>query len=609
MCGFVSIISKNGKPVSKESLKAMSREIIHRGPDDSGTWLSDWCGLAFRRLSIMDVSDQGHQPMSDSSGEYVIVFNGEVYNFKEIRLELEEAGVAFRSGSDTEVVLQSYIRWGEKCVERFTGMFSLIIVEKRIRRIFIARDHLGIKPLYTYEDDDFFYFSSEIKALRHVTRFKVNYDSLFEQLIYRYVAGNNTPFKEIHKLSAGTYRLIEQGQFKKDEIYYDIAEKLQVKSRVQEIGILPKIESALKDSIQLHTRSDVGYNIQLSGGVDSSFITAVLSEVECKRLDTFSITLDDEGCNEEKFQNIVATRYRTKHHAYRLTANSFSEALEKAAWHMDVPIVHLGCIFLMLLCQHSVKNSKVILTGEGADELFGGYSRYMLGKKDQITNTIQRLKIQGHFLPNISPFKGLKSRLSKKIIEKQLSTSKDSMLPFLDNLEENTRFRDRTGDALTDTVDKMLAHDQKCYLESLLDRQDKMSMAVSVESRVPFCNPRLFDMVNPISNKLKLKNNIPKYLLKKLSEPYLDNSILYRRKNGLKLPLDQWLRNGPLKDRLSVLTDDTARQRGIYHYATLTKAVDRHIAGKENHGKQLMTLMMFETWMRIFIDRQGERPY
>ena len=602
MCGFVTIISKNNKPISKEIVKRMTDDIIHRGPDDSGYWLSDWCGIGFRRLSVIDLSEHGHQPMFDPSRTYVIAYNGELYNYSILRKKLQGEGVIFFSTSDTEVVLQAFIHWGEACLEKFEGMFALIIVKIPTKEVFVARDHLGIKPLYYSENNDFIFFSSEIKSLRHVMAFELNHDVLYEQLVYRYVAGPETPFKNIYKCLPGSYLKITKGNSPQLNSYYDLTCSLDYRENIGEEKLLHILENSLKESINLHTASDVGFNVQLSGGVDSSFITAILSKDLEQNLNTFSITLDDIDCDESKYQKMVSSSYSTKHHEIHVNDKLFVESLERATWHMDVPIVHLGCVFLMVLCHHSKEDSKVILTGEGADELFGGYSRYCLDKKTRIVSALKWLGIRGNWLPHLSSFEGIKKRLSAKVIERQLYFQKENITGYFYDLRENTHYRDYVVESHGSYLSQMLAHDQKCYLPSLLDRQDKMSMAASVEARVPVCNHRLFDMVNPIPESLKLKENITKYLLKKIAETYLDKSLLYRRKNGLNLPLDKWLRKGPLSERLSLLTDQTARQREFYNHSRIAVAIDDHVQGKTNNSKYLMPILTFEIWMRMFID-------
>lgn len=601
MCGFVAVFAKQDRPIPGGVIEHMTDDIVHRGPDDVGFWSEDWFELGFRRLSILDLSERGHQPMVDPTGNYVIVFNGEVYNFAELREKLEHQGVRFHSSGDTEVVLQAYIHWGEACLAEFIGMFAFIIVKISTREVFIARDQLGIKPLYYVESQDFFCFSSEIKAFRHVTDFELNHEALYEQLVFRYVAGESTPFRHVRKLLPGSCWHMRQGASPCQKVYYDVTHSLKLKQKVEKKGYLSTLEDGFRQSIQLHTASDVGFNVQLSGGVDSSFITAALTEEQ--PLDTFSIVFEDEQWDESKYQRLVTERYGTRHHEFLVDDTLFSDALEKATWHMDVPIVHLGCVLLMLLCQQSVQNSKVILTGEGADELLCGYTRYRLNLKTRTALILQKFGLSDRILFALPHFAEL-GRFLGNVIDTQVFFDKPTMLTCFQELPQNTTYRDEMVQSQDSYVAKLLAHDQTCYLASLLDRQDKMSMAASVEARVPFCNPRLFDMVNPVPEALKLRGGMPKYLLKKIAEPYLDHDLLYRRKNGLVIPLKQWLQKGPLSERLTLLTDKTARERGFYNIRNLEVAVNDHRQGIQE-VRFLSNILMFEIWMRMFIDSGG----
>ncbi len=614
MCGFVAVISKGDRPVCERTLRMMSRDIIHRGPDDSGIWLSDWCGLGARRLSIIDLSERGHQPMFDRTGTFAIVYNGEVYNFSSLRKELEDTGVQFASSSDTEVVLQSYIRWGESCIERFTGMFAFMIANTRTREVFVARDHLGIKPLYHSENRDYLVFASEIKALRHLTAFELNHDVLYEQLVFRYVAGESTPLKNVFRFPAGSYWSLKQGNSPQRHRYYDVTRSLGTDVHAQEDSYLGKLSAAVAESIKIHTASDVGYNIQLSGGVDSSFITALLATDSERQIDTYSIVFPDQTCDESQYARQVSHRYSTRHHEMVVEADTFAGALERATWHMDVPIVHLGCVLLMLLCDQSAETSKVVLTGEGADELFAGYTHYdkMLdypnSYQGSVARFLKRYRLTPRVIPNIRRFRGLKAQLSHRLVDTQRTLKRGVIESFIQGVPESTPYRDEIVSSQSSPIAQCLAHDQACYLPSLLERQDKMSMAASVEARVPFCNPHLFDMVNPVPADLKLKDRTTKYLLKKMGEKYLDHSLLYRRKNGLQIPLDEWLRQGPLSDRLTLLTDQTARERGFYDVPAIESAIDHHRSGERNFGRYLAAILMFEIWARMFTGSQVAQP-
>ena len=306
--------------------------------------------------------------------------------------------------------------------------------------------------------------------------------------------------------------------------------------------------------------------------------------------------------NESSYQAIVSKRYQTDHSEITVGGADFGVALEQATWHMDLPIVHLGCVFLMRLCQHSVRKSKVVITGEGADELFGGYTRYKTDQQERFALQVSRLGF-GNTLYKLPWFRQFQRKLSS-VLDTHLFFEKAPLLACLDHPKVDVDHRlEAIGDSGS-FYTRLLRYDQKCYLQSVLERQDKMSMAASVEARVPFCNPQLFDLVNGIPESLKITNQGPKHLLRKIAKTYLPAEVVDRRKIGLILPIGEWFRSGPLKDLLSLLTDNTARERGIYDTDHLRRVVDDHVQGRRD-CKFLSNLVMFEVWMRLFIDGGG----
>jgi len=514
MCGFVAIFSKTGKGIEQSDVVRMNHEIYHRGPDDYGYEFSDWFGLGFRRLSILDISHNGHQPMLDESGRYVMVFNGELYNYLELKKELILLGQKFTSNSDSEVALKAYMQWGEDCVDRFLGMFSIIIVDKKARKAFFLRDQLGIKPFYYTETSEYLYIASEIKAFRPIMNFSPDPERVYEQFIYGYVAGENTPFRDVKKMNGGYKGVFDQEGVLKLKQYYHVTDSLRSSKTFNESGLLREIQHELEESIMLHTQSDVGFNVQLSGGLDSSFITSVVSSRLQSQIHTYGVKLSTEE-DESQYQRYVSSKCHTAHHELELGDEDMAEAIGRATWHMDVPIVHFASVFLYLLCKESAKESKVILTGEGADELFGGYTRYKTNGRDSMAHFLQRVGVPPGFLPNVSPFKGLAKRMERAPWEYALHLNRTTMENFINVPTKNLDYRIKEVMAYKEHRKQLFAQDQTAYLESLLDRQDKMSMAASVEARVPYCNHRLFDKLNQISPGQKIKGNEPKYLLKK----------------------------------------------------------------------------------------------
>ena len=380
MCGITAVLSFGEKLLlNKITLENMTKEINHRGPDDEGFYLNDWVGFGFKRLSILDVSYDGHQPMFDSTKNYIIVFNGEIYNYKHLKKELVSKNFKFKSGTDTEVLLNSYIEWDISCLNKLEGMFAFIIYDKIKDEVFVARDHLGIKPLYFFQNNNYFYFGSEIKSFRNLVRFELNEKQVYEQFVYGYVSGRNTIFKNVYRVKPGTYMKFNKEGLICENLFYDVTSGLKEQTHIK--LNYEEIKNDINESISKHTMSDVGYNVQLSGGIDSSYITAVLNKDYNQELNTYSVTLENFDRDESRYQKIVTEKYNTIHHSFSMTGKDMYDNFEKATWHYDIPQVHLSSIFLMLLCEHSKHNSKVILTGEGSDELFGGYETYLAEKK------------------------------------------------------------------------------------------------------------------------------------------------------------------------------------------------------------------------------------
>jgi len=604
MCGIAAVLAfENNSLLNKYTLENMTKEISHRGPDDEGFYLNDWVGFGFKRLSILDISYDGHQPMIDVKKNYVIVFNGEIYNYKTLREELTNKNYKFKSNTDTEVLLNSYIEWGSSCLFKLEGMFAFIIYDKIKDEVMVARDHLGIKPLYYFTDNNNFFFGSEIKSFRNLIKFGLNEKQLFEQFVYSYVSGQNTIFKDIYRVKPGTYLKFNKKGLINEYKYYTVTDTLQDQSNTN--FSLEELKNDINNSILKHTMSDVGYNVQLSGGIDSSYITAVLSKEYRQTLHTYSVKLENYERDESAYQKIVSEKFNTVHHSFSMRGKDLRENFRKGTWHYDIPIVNLSSIFLLLLCKHSSNNSKVILTGEGSDELFGGYSSFKTSKlfKYKVFDLLQRHNKLIALIPEISNLKNIKDSLSyfSVGIDQSSYFPKDKIKLLFNGLTKNIEYRESVAKSSDLLVNKIFASFQTSYLNFLLERQDKMSMAMSVEARVPFSNHLLFDKINRISPNNKIKP-VTKAILKKLSEQYYDKSFIYRKKNGFALPLEGWLRDEKeLKPLLDLLTDKTFRERGFYNHKNINSLIDKHLNGVEDNSSFLMNIINFEMWHRIFI--------
>jgi asparagine synthase (glutamine-hydrolysing) len=532
MCGFVAAFSFNKSSIDHEKLIEMANVISHRGPDNQGTFKSDWFGMVFNRLSIIDTSISGHQPMviSDSitGNKFVCIFNGEIYNFEYLRNKLQKHGYTFLTDSDTEVLIYSYLMWGEKCVEQFIGMFSFIIVDLTKNTVFAARDHLGIKPLYFANIEGTLFFVSEIKALSLFNDFSLNKNKVLEQIAHRYIPGKETIFNEVKRIVPGSYVKFEKDGELHHNIYYDVSKSIDSsnKNKIDRNVEYPKIANLLNKSIIDHTRSDVGYNVQLSGGVDSSYIVSILKENNLDSFKTYSVVVDENS--EAEYQNKVVNKYSLNHNAFSFSNKDLADVYIKATWHFDLPIIHSVCPFLMLLSLESSKSSKVILTGEGADELLLGYSRHIKPNFMQlVTIYLNRiLKKNEHLFNRIKHFKTINKIISYDPgMNTQNGPNLETARSVLINPIQDFEFRQSVSQNQNTYLSKIIAADQTSYLQGLLERQDKMSMAYSVESRVPFANPALFEYINKISINAKLYKGIQKYILKKISSKYYDHFI------------------------------------------------------------------------------------
>ena len=339
MCGFVGIISKNSKPFSEEILHSMTSMIEHRGPNDVGYFThEDWLSMGFRRLSILDLSEQGHQPMLSADGHYAIIYNGEVYNYRELRSELVAKGVTFHSGTDTEVILQAYLEYGESCLSKFTGMFAFVIADLRNKTVFIARDQLGIKPLFFYEDSQHYFFCSEVKSLLPYVNLEPNVDAFNEYLVFRSVIGERTMFEGVTSLLPGHSAIIKNGTYSSKE-YFSLASTLNPNYNKSFGDVCDEVEEEFIRSVELHRRSDVELGVQLSGGVDSSLITAIAAQQSEKKIHSFSISFpESKSCDESEYQKRISKRYGTIHHDYPVTESEFLENFQKSIWHYEHPL-------------------------------------------------------------------------------------------------------------------------------------------------------------------------------------------------------------------------------------------------------------------------------
>ncbi len=552
MCGITGYITKKNIIGSDEDIRKMVSLIEHRGPDDSGYELLDAynsqpgadLAMGFVRLSILDISKQGHQPMSDPDSKVFITFNGEVYNAFDYRDELISKNYKFNSRTDTEVILYLYMEYGlEGMLSRINGMFAICIADTRKKEIYLIRDRMGVKPLYYCDTEDAFMYSSEIKAFYASDFFdnELNTDVLSEHFAFRYVSGRSTLFKNVYNVLPAHYLKISNGQME-DVPYWDL------RSNDEKELSLADYEQMIEKSVKDRLLSDVKLGVQLSGGIDSSIVTAYASKNK-EDLESYSIIFEDEDFSEKKWMDKVADKYPVMQHQEYQKIEDFDLEFERATWFLDTPLNHPNSIGIYNMCRMAKKNGvKVLLTGEGADEVFAGYRRYasfLTAEKYRLLSEI------------VSRLRGTKLSDSKSYEERFISTGafvKESDLKRLlpnGSWDEAIKTRRTIYDESEDGRDrfaKALNYELKTYLVDILNRQDKMSMGASLETRVPFLNYKLIEKVRSrktsdfvreslIDKKKYSHMKYTKIPLKKISERLFGEEFTYRKKQGFSYPL------------------------------------------------------------------------
>lgn len=601
MCGFAALFEHH-RVFDEKLLNNIDRDLFHRGPDSGGIFSEVGCAFVFRRLAIIDISNISNQPMIDPTGRFVLVFNGEIYNYLQLRNELKNLGEVFITNGDAEVILRGFIRWGNKIFSRLEGMFAIVIYDRHAQTGIAARDPLGIKPLYLANKNNLISFASEMRPLRRFVGSIPDEAALSELLIHRFAAGRLSNLKNIDLIQGG--HLVEfdirTGKCR-DFIYCDMLDTFQPKNEMTESDALELIHEGLSESIETHLQSDIGYAVQLSGGVDSSLVTAYIKQRFPERtLRTYGINLQPLPQDESFYRDMVIKRYDIEHHEIHFNARDFADSLPKAISHMEGPSAHYGCVLLMRLCERIRETDKVVLTGEGADELFGGYARY--GQWKELKSLGQKAQLVPQIMwPLMKRYRG-----AERYAHHDPAIVSSVYFDFLQikqifpDLFDATGWREKVAGRFDDFRERMMAVDQSSYLSSLLMRQDKMSMASSVEARVPFTHAPLFRMANSIPHNLRMPGGITKPLLKKIAEPYLSHDLLYRRKVGLSLPLDDWLRDPSLLGRyVDDLVSPSSRLASFGDAKKINKIVNDFRNGKKsNDTPPLMNLVNIEIWLR-----------
>ncbi len=619
MCGICGFNWNDEKLIQR-----MVQKIHHRGPDANGVKTFPTFSLGNARLSILDLSARGNQPMSSRDGKMWIVYNGEVYSFPQIKKELQARGYQFNSNTDTEVVLKSYEEYGPKCLEKFNGMFAFAIWDEEKKELFLARDRIGIKPLYYYFKDGKLIFGSEIKSILEADCVKkeVNLQSMYYYLGYEFVPAPDTMFKNIYKLRQGHYAIFKNGNLQIQK-YWDLKFKPEI---TDEDEATDRIFNALETSVKRRLISDVPLGVFLSGGLDSSTVVGFVSRLYPGKVRTFSIGYKDKTFSELPYAKIVSDFFNTEHNVLMIDPVS-PEDIEKSLYHLDEPMTDLSTIPFYLICRKAREKVTVCLSGEGGDEMFLGYDRLKAARMNRYYNIFPsffRKKVITPLilkLPDQPQKKGVINIL-KRFIEGTLYPEEAGAMRwqyFLNPKIEQNIFNESSRSNISFTpfdpiyyfsricnsdlqIDRDIYVDIKLTMaDSVLMKVDKMSMATSLEVRVPFLDHEVAELCASIPADLKLKKLTTKYILRKTLKKYnfLPESIINRGKQGYSLPVKNWLRE-ELKDYMIDLLKNSPIIKENFNNSYLSDLVKEHLELKHNHNHILWALINLSLWYKKF---------
>ncbi|OKY26710.1 XrtA/PEP-CTERM system amidotransferase [Thalassotalea sp. PP2-459] len=625
MCGITGYLKLDKQAQVDDALLAkMNQAQFHRGPDEGDQYVDEYVGLAHRRLSIIDLSS-GQQPMKSNCGDYVIVFNGEVYNFLEIRAQLISLGYTFNTHSDTEVILNAYIEWGPQSVERLNGMFSYVIWQKSTNAFFITRDRLGIKPLFYTVIDQVFYFASELKSLKLIPNLDKTVDvkALEQYFAFGYVAEPSTIYQSVQKLQPGHTIYFETPQSPmKINQYWDVSYAKQTDLSEQEY--IEQAVTQLKKSVDSHMMAEVPLGSFLSGGVDSSAVVAMMSQVSEQKVKTCSIGFDVKDYNETDFARMVAKRYNTDHQENIVKSDDF-DLLDMLAELYDEPYADSSAMPTYRVCELARKKVTVCMSGDGADELLAGYRRYALMMNEQkvrdkipaavrkaIFKPLGKLYPKLDWAPRFLRAKTTFQSLAMDIVEGyfhgvSIMNDEQRKALFSPQVHEQLAgyhalevFREHEANFDGDDPLSLIQYlDIKTYLVGdILTKVDRASMAHSLEVRVPFLDHEFVEWSAKVPPRMRLKAGQGKYVLKKAMEDHLPHDVLYRSKMGFRVPLTDWFR-GPLKQKLrDALLSEEMHESGLFNMDTIRQWIDDHQSGRKEYSAPLWTLLMFASFYR-----------
>ncbi len=624
MCGICGIYIPGGAgPETAGLIGHMMHLLEHRGPDDQGMYVDGEVGLGFRRLSIVDLAT-GRQPISNETGDIWLVFNGEIWNYQSLREELRACGHRFRTQGDAEVIVHAYEEDGVRCLARLHGMFALAIWDKRNRRLLLARDRPGKKPLYYTRLGAQVLFASEIKALlcHHRVPRAADPQALVDFLSVRYVPGPATLFKGIYKLQPGHWLLVEQDKMR-EGCYWDFAfEPLECR-QPHPIGVyLTGVRQHVRRSVEERMIGDVPIGALLSGGVDSSVVVGIMSKLSNQPVQTFAVGFDVPGFSELPYARRVAAHFGTAHHEVLLSGDDLERYWPLLTWHRDEPVSESSDLGVYLISRLACRYVKVLLSGEGGDELFAGYPKYALDGFARYYHLLPASVRQKLIVPLIEhlPY-GLRrlKTASRSLAEPAAQRWMSWFGVFNDPLKKRLlapgvqaqvdmdagRIFQRWLDAhpQRDDLSRMLYLDTKIWLpDNLLMKNDKMTMAFSIEGRLPLLDERLIAYAASIPSHLKVHHGTTKYIFKRAYADFLPEDILKRKKMGFNVPIGTWFREGQRAFITKLLLSDRMHGRGLFERAVVEQMLYDHLHGRKNYQAQLFLLASLELWFRVFID-------
>jgi asparagine synthase (glutamine-hydrolysing) len=621
MCGIAGWVAVPESTLAEDTLASMLQAIAHRGPDDEGTSRFRCAGtghhvfLGHRRLAIID-PEGAHQPMCDAGAGLALTFNGEIYNFRELREELGRLGYRFTRDSDTEVLLRAYQHWEGGVVHHLRGMFAFAIWDARNERLFMARDRFGEKPLYLCEDASGLYFASEIKALLRVPGIKpaVDLGAVWDYLAYRYVPGPKTLFTGIRKLLPGTTATWESGKLR-EERYWQAPDRSQHPYQQPPRDVVETFLSRLDEAVRLQMVSDVPFGAFLSGGLDSSTIVALMSRHNTK-VNTFTVGFGEDRYSELAYAAEVAKHLGTRHHEIVVDHRDLVERLPRLVAFRDAPVSEPSDIPIHMLACEASRSVKMVLTGEGSDEILGGYTKHVV---ERLARGYQLLPgyLRHRFIAPLTyalpyDYRRIKTAVTNLNIEDWREryvrwfgalnrTERDRLSVLRLNGTPVTDAPPFDADPHSSALRRILYFDQASWLpDNLLERGDRMTMAASIEARVPFLDHELAAFVSSLPDNFRVRGWCGKWVLREAGKRLLPERILARRKVGFRVPVNEWFR-GKMRDFLvDHLQSASSNTRAYYDARALDRVLGEHLNGRQNHEKLLWTLLNLEVWHRQY---------